>query len=477
MKKYILILLLTIVVLPLSAQSLAQGKAYYDKGEYKKAKPIYKRFVKSQPNNGSYNLHYGVCLLQTGEAEASIKYLETAVKRRTTSGQLWLGKAYAATYRFEESIETFEEYISELEKRKRSTEEAEKLLEKSQNGLRMLKGVEKICVIDSVVVDKANFLEAYHISAESGSLHMYNDYFEGNATNDGIVYQTEMGNKIYYSEQVNDSTTSIFFSDKLLDDWSKGTPLSSTINSGQHVNYPYVLTDGVTIYYASTGNNSMGGYDIFVTRYNPSSGNYLAPDNLGMPFNSPYNDYMLALDEYANLGWFASDRYQPEGKVCIYIFIPNDIKEVYDYDNTDADELRRLARLTAISDSWKDEDALNNAKQRLQAVRSMERGTDETKEPEFFFIINDQLTYHHPNDFQSPQAKELFRQYCQLELDYLRMDEKLEQLRMQYGEGNQTKKDQLAPTILDLENYIFKLKEQVDQTAKEVRKHEIETLY
>ncbi|MBE6284727.1 MAG: tetratricopeptide repeat protein [Mediterranea massiliensis] len=477
MKKYILILLFTIIGLPLSAQSLAQGKAYYDKGEYEKAKPIYKKFVKSQPNNGSYNLHYGVCLLQTGEAEASIKYLETAVKRRTTSGQLWLGKAYAATYRFEESIETFEEYISELEKRKRSTEEAEELLEKSQNGLRMLKGVEKICVIDSVVVDKANFLEAYHISAESGSLHMYNDYFEGNATNDGIVYQTEMGNKIYYSEQLNDSTTSIFFSDKLLDDWSKGTPLSSTINSGQHVNYPYVLTDGVTIYYASTGNNSMGGYDIFVTRYNPSSGNYLAPDNLGMPFNSPYNDYMLALDEYANLGWFASDRYQPEGKVCIYIFIPNDIKEVYDYDNTDADELRRLARLTAISDSWKDEDALNNAKQRLQVVRSMERGTDETKEPEFFFIINDQLTYHHPNDFQSPQAKELFRQYCQLELDYLRMDEKLEQLRMQYGEGNQTKKDQLAPTILDLENYIFKLKEQVDQTAKEVRKHEIETLY
>ena len=477
MKKYILILLFTIIGLPLSAQSLAQGKAYYDKGEYEKAKPIYKKFVKSQPNNGSYNLHYGVCLLQTGEAEASIKYLETAVKRRTTSGQLWLGKAYAATYRFEESIETFEEYISELEKRKRSTEVAEELLEKSQNGLRMLKGVEKICVIDSVVVDKANFLEAYHISAESGSLHMYNDYFEGNATNDGIVYQTEMGNKIYYSEQVNDSTTSIFFSDKLLDDWSKGTPLSSTINSGQHVNYPYVLTDGVTIYYASTGNNSMGGYDIFVTRYNPSSGNYLAPDNLGMPFNSPYNDYMLALDEYANLGWFASDRYQPEGKVCIYIFIPNDIKEVYDYDNTDSDELRRLARLTAISDSWKDEDALNNAKQRLQAVRSMERGTDETKEPEFFFIINDQLTYHHPNDFQSPQAKVLFRQYCQLELDYLRMDEKLEQLRMQYGEGNQTKKDQLAPTILDLENYIFKLKEQVNQTAKEVRKHEIETLY
>ena len=39
-----------------------------------------------------------------------------------------------------------------------------------------------------------------------------------------------------------------------------------------------------------------------------------------MPFNSPYNDYMYVIDEYNNLGWFASDRYQPEGKgMCICI--------------------------------------------------------------------------------------------------------------------------------------------------------------
>ena len=200
MKKYLLILLLCVLGVPASAQTLAQAKALYEKGEYEKAKPAFKKFVKSQPSNGSYNLYYGVCLLQTGEAEAAVSYLETAVKRRTTSGQLWLGKAYAATYRFEEAVETFEEYISELEKRKRSTEEAEQLLEKSRNDLRMLKGVEMICVIDSIVVDKANFLEAYHISAESGSLYMYNNYF-GKVTNtEGIVYQTELGNRIYYSE-------------------------------------------------------------------------------------------------------------------------------------------------------------------------------------------------------------------------------------------------------------------------------------
>lgn len=42
----------------------------------------------------------------------------------------------------------------------------------------MLKGVEDVCVIDSFVIDKANFLKAYKISEESGKLFTYNDYFK-----------------------------------------------------------------------------------------------------------------------------------------------------------------------------------------------------------------------------------------------------------------------------------------------------------
>lgn len=46
-----------------------------------------------------------------------------------------------------------------------------------------------------------------------------------------------------------------------------------------------------------------------------------------MPFNSPANDYMYAIDEFNNIGWFASDRYQPDNKVCIYVFVPNSSKK------------------------------------------------------------------------------------------------------------------------------------------------------
>jgi len=54
--KYILLLLFVFWGIHASAQTLAQAKALYEKGQYEKAKPAFKKFVKSQPNNGNYNL-------------------------------------------------------------------------------------------------------------------------------------------------------------------------------------------------------------------------------------------------------------------------------------------------------------------------------------------------------------------------------------------------------------------------------------
>lgn len=175
-RKYILFLICSLFLCEVSAQTLEQARTLFTKGDYEKAKPVFKKYAKSQPSNGNYNYWYGVCCLKTGEAEEAVKPLEIAVKKRVTSGQLYLGQAYNETYRFEDAVNCFEEYIADLSKRKKSTEEAEKLLEKSKADLRMLKGVEDVCIIDSFVVDKATFLHAYKISEESGKLFTFNDF-------------------------------------------------------------------------------------------------------------------------------------------------------------------------------------------------------------------------------------------------------------------------------------------------------------
>ena len=286
-KRHILFFAFCLALVGASAQTLEQAKAFYQKKQYEKAKPVFKKFVKSQPANGNYNLWYGVCCLETGEPGIALKHLETAVKKRIPSGQLYLARTYNDLYRFEDAIKCYEEYISELKKRKRPTAEAESLLEKSKTNFRMLKGIEEGCNIDSVVVDKEHFLKAYKISPESGKLLMYNDFFQKKEEVEATVYETELGTKIYYGERQPDGKLSILSRNKMQGEWGKGSLLPGSINDSINANYPYVLTDGATIYYAADGENSMGGYDIFVTRYNTNTNTYLAPENVGMPFNSP----------------------------------------------------------------------------------------------------------------------------------------------------------------------------------------------
>ena len=468
-KKNILFFLLCFLLTSLSAQTLEQARGMYGRGQYAEAKPVFQKYVKSQPANGNYNLWYGVCCLKTGNAAEALKYLETAVKKRIPSGQLYLAQTYNDLYRFQDAVDCYEEYIADLSKRKKPTEEAEQLLEKAKGNLRMLKGVEDVCVIDSFVIDKANFLKAYKISEESGKLFTYNDYFKTKGYHPGTVYETEIGNRIYYSEQGEESLN-ILSKTKMLDEWSQGKPLPGSINASGNANYPYVLSDGVTIYYASDGDGSMGGYDIFVTRYNTNTDTYLVPENVGMPFNSPYNDYMYVIDEYNNLGWFASDRFQPEGKVCIYVFIPNNSKQTYNYEAMDRKQMIRLAQIHSLKETWKDKQTVAEALQRLEAAISHK--PKERRKIDFEFVIDDNTTYYLMTDFKSAKAKQLFLRYRQMEKDYLQQEEKLNNLRQQYSTGNKQGKERMAPAILDLEKRILQMSEELAALEINVRNAE-----
>ena len=290
----------------------------------------------------------------------------------------------------------------------------------------------------------------------------------------GTVYETELANKIYYGEKDKKGLLNILSKNKLLDEWSKGMELPGSINASGNTNYPYVLTDGVTIYYASDGEGSLGGYDIFVTRYNTNTDTYLSPENVGMPFNSPYNDYMYVIDEYNNLGWFASDRYQPDGKVCVYVFIPNESKQVYNYEAMDPKQIIALAQLKSLKTTWKDKQEVSNARKRLEAA--INHKPQEQFVADFEFIIDDNTTYYHLDDFKSPQAKEQFKKYQQKEKDYRQQESKLDSQRQWYARANKEEKTKMAPSILDLEKRVEQMIRELDKEAIDIRNIEKQNL-
>ena len=218
--------------------------------------------------------------------------------------------------------------------------------------------------------------------------------------------------------------------------------LPSPISNSEDQAYPFIMSDGLTIYFASKGHESIGGYDLFISRYNLYSDTYLNPNQLNMPFNSPFNDYMMVIDEQKGIGWFASDRYQPEDKVCVYTFIPN--QEVRLVLNEEEDSIANRAKINNIKDSWRVGVDYSNLLRKATSINTAEK----TKQQDFEFIINNDYTYHHFSDFKSFSARELFIKAIEVERKLEEAKKELSIIRAQYAAAASINQSSLATEIL-----------------------------
>lgn len=453
----------------IQAQSLNEAKELFNNGEYAEAKPAFENFVKKSPSNTTYNFWYGVCCYETNDLKAAEKHLSFAVKRRYIESFRYLGEVYYKTYRFEDAVDMYEQYIEWLEKKKRDTEEAEARLDILEDALRMMNNVEDIQVIDSVVVDKKNFLSAYTLSEECGKLDTYENFF-GESGIASSVYVNQKGNKAYYARPAEENFYSLFSKSKLIDQWADEKRLPLNIENPTEDNYPFVMSDGVTLYFSSVDDNTIGGSDLFVTRYNMNSDSYLTPERLGMPFNSPYNDYMIVYDEVKGLGWFVSDRFQEEGNVCVYLFVMNaDKKRV---ESEDLDLKRARAAVYSIKDSWVPGENYSELVQ--LAHQEIPFGKKEVKK-DIDLVIKDNRIYYSWNDFKSSEAKSIYQKCTSLKREISATEKKLDDLRVQYTK-NPAKRDQLKTTILGMETKLNELIPQAADLEKKARNAEVKVL-
>ena len=222
---------------------------------------------------------------------------------------------------------------------------------------RMTENTQRIVFIDSMVIPKKQFLSAYLLSPEVGQVARHQDIFHTQQQPDAFVHVNDLGTRCYLSLAPTDTTMQLYMSDYLDEHWSRPQLLKgiNDDNQFQRVNYPFMMGDGQTFYFAAEGGDGLGGYDIYVTRYDAEEGQFLHPVNIGMPFNSEANDYLYIIDEYSNLGWFATDRNQPADTVCVYLFLPPVTRQTYSASGLTLEEIAPYARIDRIEDTWTDE--------------------------------------------------------------------------------------------------------------------------
>lgn len=338
----------------------------------------------------------------------------------------------------------------------------------------MLSSTQQVMIIDSIVVDKEQFINYIPLPSECGSLMYYDAFFGTSGHSDSYVWLNEFKNRAYYSVADAAGKAEIGTIDKLGTNWTKGKRLEG-LSYSNPLNYPYLMADGITLYFGQKGgNNTLGGYDIYVTRYDAESGTYFRPENIGLPFNSPANDYMYLEDETNNIGWFVTDRRQPEGKVCIYTFIPNKTRRNYDLSEYDEAQVKRFAAIESISDTWTDNQKREDALQRLSQMREQLQQTN--SDDNIRFVINDNVTYRQVSQFKSSSAKKLFLSLIQTQERFAADNERLESLRDQYAGGSEVTRARLTPTILDLEKTLEQTEQDIKDMEKQIRNAENMTI-
>lgn len=450
MKKIFIFFLLLSTIAHVMAQSLDDARQSLLEGDYWKTARILDKLESDNPkvkSSAQYAYVKGACEFEMGNYGEARDLLESAKKKGNGAANLYLGKLAFLDFDFDRAAELYGEYGKYSEKNggvgAEALEESERQLEVGRNALSR---VEKVVVIDSIALPADDFFKSYKLPASSGRLLLPMEIpLEDHQPGAVMAFMNEGEDYLIWGEADSVGNVHLVESLRLLDgSWQQPSPASPILNRGGYSDYPFMMADGVTLYYASSGRESIGGYDIFVATRDPSTGEFLQPQNIGMPFNSPYDDFMLAIDEENGVGWWATDRNLLGDRVTVYVYLLNDLRRNYDPDD---ERLIEMARLSDFHATQNPDD-----REKYEEILSLIEGIDpdhvETA-PEFRLPIGDGKYYTHYSDFNNSGARDTMRKYVAARKKFDSTESYLQKLYRRYSANHA---DNVRQDILNLES-------------------------
>lgn len=326
----------------------------------------------------------------------------------------------------------------------------------------MLPNTDKLLVVDSMVVDKESFLKHLDLQNENGYVGIEND---------NAWFINALKNKKIYASGDSLSGRKLILAYYVNSKWDDRRSISELNTLFSDINFPFLMPDATTLFFSAKGHNGIGGFDIYTTRLDVDNGGFYIPDNYGLPYNSTANDYFLAIDERNNLGWLVSDRYQPEDKVCIYIFVPNKNRVKLAQEGFDNNTIKKLAQLNSIQDTWNFGDK-QEAMRNLERLRNQRNIGNKGRES-VLFIINDKIKYTSLSQFKSNKSKQLFAKLEDNKQLVAKQKTELENLRIQYKQANKAKQSSLKQDILFIEKQLMKYQLEQKELEQNIRELEL----
>lgn len=160
------------------------------------------------------------------------------------------------------------------------------------------------------------------------------------------TYVPSGSDKIYYTAADKDGVRNIYYTELKDSLWTVPSLLNEHLLSMSDEVYPMISADGKKMFFSSKGLYGVGGYDLYVSRWDEQSQDWGEPENLGFPYSSPADDYLYIDTPDGLHSIFASNRGCSKDSVWVYVLEYNDMpvrKAV-----TDPLALKELALLNPV---------------------------------------------------------------------------------------------------------------------------------
>jgi hypothetical protein len=304
-----------------------QAEQLFEDEDYIKAYKSYSQLVSNHSTDPLYNYRLGVCMIYAEpDKKKSFSYLNRAYNNRAELPKdvaFFLGKAYHINYLFDEAIRFYNQFKQEAPGSMQKKLQVDREIRACGNGKRLLSTITDLEVLTKKQLNEADYFRSYDLSSVGGKLLVKTDNFKTNVDkkkkDKSILYSTKAGDRVYFSSYGENTLNGrdIYYKERIAGGEFGKPVLVSGINTEFDEDYPFIQPDGKTIFFASKGHNSMGGYDIFRSDFNEATQSWSTPKNLEFPINSPDDDYLFVTDSSEKIAYFSTGRYSPPGKIDV----------------------------------------------------------------------------------------------------------------------------------------------------------------
>ena len=236
---------------------------------------------------------------------------------------LRVAEAHHKAYRFDDAIEAYDMALDFAEDTTALVDSAllssiNETLLLSENGSNMSKFVRKPKVVAKKMFSLDDFYLYYPV--ENKSWRSLPNPLDSVDTHPfaRALYAPDWNDVHYYSAADENGVRSIFRTELQDTVWTVPSRVEELSTSTANEIFPMLSPDGKVMYFASDGLYGIGGYDIYRSEWNEDEGKWSMPQNMGMPFSSPEDDFLYVDSEDEKYSLFASTRGCPEDSVWIY---------------------------------------------------------------------------------------------------------------------------------------------------------------